>query len=297
MHAARPARLRGRVFLGRDAVAAGLLTRRQLSSRAWRRLYRGVYVDADLPDTHAVAIAGAALLLPGSAAFSGRSAAFLLGAETLVDDGMPVEVTVPEGDRFGPVTGLRIRRCPLRPSSVRTAGRYRCTTPLRTALDIARSEALPHSVVALDVLLGRGLLTSAELDEAVTALPTGRGCRRARRAASLADERAESPPESVLRVLLRTAGLAPVPQFVVRDADGRFLARVDLAFVAERVAVEYDGAWHGQPGQLARDRKRLNGLVAAGWRVVHVTAADLHRPERILATIRAVLAERGVRHV
>ena len=239
MHPARPTPLRGRVFRGRDAVAAGLLTRRQLSSRAWRRLYRGVYADAGLPHDHAVALAGAALLVPSSAAFSGRSAAFLLGAETLVDDGMPVEVTVPEGDRFGPVTGLRIRRSPLPPSSVRTAGRYRCTTPLRTALDIARSE---------------------------------------------------------LRVLLRLAGLTPVPQFVVRDADGRFLARVDLAFVAERVAVEYDGAWHGQPGQLARDRRRSNGLVAAGWRVVHVTAADMHRPDTILVTIRAVLAERGDRH-
>ncbi|MGY2129140.1 endonuclease domain-containing protein [Blastococcus sp. SYSU DS0617] len=101
----------------------------------------------------------------------------------------------------------------------------------------------------------------------------------------------------MLRVLLRGEGLAPVPQFVVRDADDRFVARVDLAFPAQRVAVEYDGARHGRPGQPAHDRRRLNALVAAGWRVVHLTAADLHDPDGAIASVRAVLRERGLRHL
>lgn len=29
---------------------------------------------------------------------------------------------------------------------------------------------------------------------------------------------------------------------------GLFVARVDLALVAERVAIEYGGAWHWEPG-------------------------------------------------
>ena len=117
---------------------------------------------------------------------------------------------------------------------------------------------------------------------------------RARRAVGLADERAESPPESVLRVVLRCAGLAPVPQYVVRDAEGRFVARVDLAFPDVRIAVEYDGAWHGRPGELARDRRRHNALVAAGWTVVHITAADMHAPDRVVASVTALLRERGL---
>ena len=294
MPASRPPTLRGRVFRGRDAVAAGLLTKRQLSSRAWRPVFRGVYADVELPVTHELAIAGASLLVPDSAVFSGRSAACLLGAGGLVDAATPVEVTVPEADRFGPVAGLRIRRAVVPESDVRTVRRYSCTTPVRTAVDIARHEGLPDSVVALDVLLGRGLVHPTRLAEAVAALPTGRGCRRARRAAALADGRAESPPETVVRVLLRAAGLVPVPQFVVRDAAGRFVARVDLAFPSQRVAVEYDGAWHGRPGQLARDRRRLNALVAVGWRVVHLTAADLHDTDGVLAAVGAALAERGV---
>ena len=60
------------------------------------------------------------------------------------------------------------------------------------------------------------------------------------------------------------------------------------------MAVEYDGAWHGRPGQLAGDRRRLDALVAAGWRVVHLTAADLHDPAGVLAAVTAALAELGV---
>jgi very-short-patch-repair endonuclease len=289
---ARPTALRGRVFRGHDAVARGLLTRTQLTSTAWRRLFRGVYADATLPDTHGVAIAGAALIIPPSAVFSGRSAAYLLGAETLAEPTMPVDVIVPEADRFGPVAGIQVRRTSLPDSDIRGLRQYSCTTPMRTALDIARLEGLPESVVALDVLLGRGLISKERLRAAAEALQPCRGRTRGRRAVDLADERAESPQESRLRVLLQTAGLTPVPQHVVLDAAGRFVARVDLAFPEHRIAIEYDGAWHGEAGQLTRDRRRLNKLVAAGWTVLHLTAADLHDPSGVLSKVLALLADR-----
>jgi very-short-patch-repair endonuclease len=65
---------------------------------------------------------------------------------------------------------------------------------------------------------------------------------------------------------------------------------VDLAFPEHRVAIEYDGAWHGEAGQLARDRRRLNALVQAGWRVLHLTAADLRDPAALVAAVRCLLA-------
>ena len=293
---ARPPALRGRVFRGSHAVAARLLTRTQLTSTAWRRLFRDVYADAALPHTHETAVAGASLIVPRSAVFAGRSAAYLLGAETLAEASTPVEVIVPETDRFGPVIGLRIRRTPLPEHDVRSVGRVLCTRPVRTALDLARFEDLMESVPALDVLLARGLVRPEHLSDAAATLPRGRGTSRARRAVALADGRAESPPESRLRLLLRLAGLMPQPQYVVRDADGRPVARVDLAFPEHRVAVEYDGAWHGRPGQLAHDRRRLNALVAAGWTVLHVTAADMHEPAALLQRVCTLLAarDRGV---
>ena len=62
---------------------------------------------------------------------------------------------------------------------------------------------------------------------------------------------------------------------------------MDFAWPGRRLALEYDGLWHAEPGQFARDRQRLNRLSAAGWRVVFVTAADLVRPVELVARLRA----------
>jgi very-short-patch-repair endonuclease len=89
--------------------------------------------------------------------------------------------------------------------------------------------------------------------------------------------------------------MPPVPQYRVVDGDGRFLARVDLGYPAHRVAVEYDGAWHADTDQLRRDRRRLNRLVAAGWAVLHLTAADLREPEALVDRVRRLLADHEIR--
>jgi hypothetical protein len=277
------------VFRKRDVVDAGLLTPGALRSSAWRRLYRGVYADADLPDCFGLRVRGAGLLIPPSAAFSGRTAAYLHGAIALVGPRTAVEVSLPTGVRFGPVAGLHVRRVALPPDDVATVNRRRLTSPVRTALDIARWEPLPEAVAALDVLLARAIVGKDELTGTAESYD-GRGCRRVRRAVGLADPRAESPPESRLRVLLALAGLPAIPQFPVRDRDGRFVARVDLAYPEHRIAVEYDGAWHGAPGQLGKDRRRQNLLTAAGWRIVFVTAADMHDLEALVTQLRALLA-------
>jgi hypothetical protein len=164
----------GRVCLGRDVVAAGLLTPDALRSRTWRRLYRGVCADADLPDSFAVRMSGARLLVPPGAVSSGRTAAHLHGAADLVDARTPVEVSVPTGVRFGPVAGLRVRRVRLPTSDVTQVRGRPCTTPLRTALDIARTEPLLEGVVARDVLLARGVVDHPALRSAVRAQPTPR---------------------------------------------------------------------------------------------------------------------------
>lgn len=283
----RPPALRGRVFRGADAVAAGLLTRDQLRSSAWRPVLRGVWVDAATPPAPEHRLQAVRLLAPPSAAFAGRTAAWLHGVLTAWEDADVVEVAVPVPDRWGPVRGVRIRHVALGPAETTVRQGYRVTTALRTAADVARSGPPARTVPVLDPLLAR---TGLDATAVYRAVGRGRGCIAARDAVVWADRRAESPQESRLRLLCRAAGLAPVSQFVVRDARGGFVGRVDLAFPEQRVAVEYDGAWHGEPGQFARDRRRLNALQACGWRVLHVTAADLHHPEALLARLRALLA-------
>jgi hypothetical protein len=60
--------------------------------------------------------------------------------------------------------------------------------------------------------------------------------------------------------------------FAVRH-EGRVVARVDFGYPEQKLAIEYDGAWHGERDQFTKDRARLNRLLAAGWRVLFVTAA------------------------
>jgi len=251
-------------------------------------LFRDVYVNSADPVDHRLRIEAAALLLPRCAVIGGRSALCLTGMNEVVEHDRLVEVVVPPGAHFGPVRGMRIRTAALPAHEVIRAPIPR-TTPMRTCLDIAREPDLLEAVVALDIALARGRVTAESLVEAAHRLVAIPGSHRARLATGLADGRAESPQESRLRVTLALAGLSPVPQYEVRDANGRFVARVDLAFVAERLAVEYEGSWHWEPGQLRRDRQRLDRLTAAGWRVVHVTAQDLRDPSPLVARIRALL--------
>lgn len=104
-----------------------------------------------------------------------------------------------------------------------------------------------------------------------------------------------SPLERRLLRLLRSAGLAAgaVAQHEIRDR-GRLVAIADVAFPALKLALEADGyRWHAGRARWEHDLARRNRLVALGWTVLHVTAADLdQRREETVRTI-ARLTARG----
>jgi hypothetical protein len=171
-------------------------------------------------------------------------------------------------------------------------GRWPCSPPEEAAADAVRHLPLDDGVVLVDRLAHSGITTLAAVRNAAARLPSCRGSARARTAVSLADGRAESPQETRLRLLLLRAGLpAPVAQHRVFDDVG-FVARVDFAYVDLKIAIEYDGLWHGERTAFLADRRRLNRLTAAGWVVVHVTAEDIGSPERLAACIAAARARR-----
>ena len=68
-------------FLGSHAVAAGVLTTKQLRGPLVRRVFRGVYVTAGTPVDHLVRAEAAGLLVPADGALSGPSAAAVLRSE------------------------------------------------------------------------------------------------------------------------------------------------------------------------------------------------------------------------
>lgn len=290
----RPIPLRGTVFRGSEAVRAGLLSRHQLNSSAWRRLFPDVYTCSGLEVTHELRVrAVTTVLVPGAVA-SGRSAATIWGVE-LASPEHDVECTVPRTTGAGSVLGVRLNRLRLPAEDVTGRRGVPVTSALRTALDLARIRPLDEAVVALDQFLRPGFVFLDEVRSAAE-LVAGRDCRNMREATSLADGLAESPQETRLRLLLHRSQLpAPVAQYRVCDGD-RFLARVDFAWPALKVALEYEGAWHGEAQHVGRDRQRLNRLADAGWTVLFVTAAEMHRPDLLLARIARLLASRSAAH-
>ena len=265
-----------------------MLTAAQLRGPGVRRLLQDIYVPAGILDTHELRCEAAALVLHPEAVITGRSAA-TLGGVRLARARDPVELVVPESVRVFRRAGLDIRRTELRADERQPWGRIGLATPLRMGLDLLLDRSLPNAVADLDAVLSAGLVDRVELRR-MLAVRHDRGIVAARRAEELADPQAESPPESRMRVWLVLDGLRPVPQYWIEDSRGR-LARADLAFPEQQVAVEYDGSWReGELWALNRDRDRLNRVQAAGWEIVFVTAPLLADPPRMVATVRAALA-------
>lgn len=278
----RPAALRHQVFRARDAIAAGHVTYRQLrSNHQWRPVIRGIYADSSLPFDHLTKIKAAKLLMPSFAVITGASAACLLGVEA-ASGSSPVDIFIPADRQFGPVRGLRIGVGTLRAGDrAIAADGTLITCAAVTAWELARRDPFDLSVPIIDALLHRRLLSHEDLRRLFRQRAGYRGAGRVGTTIGLTDGRAESPMESLVRIRLTLAGFPPpIPQVEIRVGT-RFIARVDLAWPDLRIAIEYDGAWHGAPGQLNRDRRRLNGLAAAGWTVYHITAADLHAWQRV----------------
>jgi hypothetical protein len=167
----------------------------------------------------------------------------------------------------------------------------------RRHYELATQPVLADAVVWLDAL-GRARNLSSEQLRAHCAIHQGRqGWRQAARALDLCDPRSESPAESRVRLHLALAGLPPpIPQFTVLH-DGEFMARIDLAWPACKFALEYDGQWHADPGQLGRDRRRIRTLNALGWYVYPVTSADLHHLDALARRVRDLLARRCQGHL
>ncbi len=277
------------VFVGSHAVAAGLLSVRQLRGPHVARVLQGVYRPAWVPLTHRLKCQAACLVLPDAAVVTGASAATVLGVPLAAADD-DVVVAVPYGAEVPRYRGIRPRRLRDHRPAGRLLDGVRLAHARRIAFDAAAGRRLPEATAALDALVRHGIV---DLDDLRTWLE---GCHdnhvvTLREAAAMADPRAESQPESVTRVHLQRAGFDVVPQFRVRSGS-EVVARVDLALPELKIAIEYDGRWHESGTQRALDNHRVAKLRAAGWIVIIVTAELLRDPRALVAAVAAAVAER-----
>jgi very-short-patch-repair endonuclease len=221
---------------------------------------------------------------------------WLLGGDVLPSGAPALEVVVPRGAVVPERAGLRARTAdvPADDHVLVEPGGIPALRPGRAVADLLRLLSLREAVVVADAVLHAELCSHDQLADELVRHARLRGVRQARQALELSDARAESPPESRLRLDLVRAGLSPVPQHVVLDAFGRFVARVDLAFPSRKIAIEYDGrAVHEREDVFVRDRQRQNALLALGWLVLRYTYSDLAwGSARVVDEVRVALARR-----
>lgn len=272
----------------------------------WQVIWPAVWTDAGHePDHEQRAWAARTAGGPGAVA-CGRTAARVHGM-VLIDDRDPAtgaaehlvdDVSAPVARP--PVTsGARrlLRHGRRAPDVVELPSGLLVTSPLQTVADCARLLTQDALVCLLDDLLHREVLTASELKGLVEQRRWESGAPALRRALALTDARAESPAETLARLLLLPVLPGLVPQHRLLDARGWLLARFDLGDPLLRLAVEADGRTHRGERSAARDQRRDRRSDWLGWRTERCTWWDLRRGQQVLrARALHAAAEQTRRH-
>jgi hypothetical protein len=280
-----------RPFRGGAALDAGLLTAREL-----RRFYCPVY-----PGVYALRGAQLSALQRARAAWlwsrrrgvvAGLSAQAVLGAKWVEPDS-PAEL-IYRNQRTPPL--IVVHADTLAPGETQTIAGMTVTTPARTAFDIGRRLPLIDGVQRLDALMNATLVEIADIEAVATLHPGVRGLVNLRRTLAFVDGGAESPYESLTRLVLMQAGFPhPQTQIPVYDEDGQLFARIDMGWPQWLVGVDFDGAHHWtNPKQRTWDVERYAKLSELGWADIRLTSGMLHNNRIVfLQRAAAALASRG----
>jgi very-short-patch-repair endonuclease len=279
-------------FTRAQAVAAGI-TDAMLRGQGYRRLFRGVHIRSDVTLWPTVYAEAALLLHPATAFVSHHSAAEAYRLP--VPDQHETHISVLEKADRRRRDGIR-HHIAAADAEVTVHNGLRVSAPAQLFVEMGRWLNLVDLVVLGDAMVRRGLVSSDGL-RATCATSTARGATKAARAAAYVRDGVDSPMESRLRMLLVLAGL-PEPEVDLRflRRDGSVMLRLDLAYRAHKIGVEYDGRQHRDDlDQWDRDLDRGDWFDEAGWKVVKVVSRGVYRrPDQTIERVRRALAERGV---
>ncbi|MGH3585062.1 MAG: endonuclease domain-containing protein [Pseudonocardia sp.] len=195
-----------------------------------------------------------------------------------------IELTLPRAAHRQPRRGVHLRRCDLPPKDVVEMRGIRVAAAELAALEAAL--VVPRGSVFLDRALQRHVQFPAVYRCYCRYL--GRhGAPTLYRMLAAAADRADSAAERLLIRLLRGAGIGG---WVLGHPFAGY--RIDLAFPAEKVAVEVDGwAWHVDAERFRSDRRKGNALTPGGWDLLRFPWHALDgQPGECLAEITETLA-------
>jgi hypothetical protein len=281
----------GGVWTAAQASACGL-SRAEIAGRVadgrWQALRRGVYADAGVAPS-AQMRAWAAVLAAGGAGrawATGRTRLRLAGLPLIDDDDPATDAHDRAHDDV--LVRRRLRdRATLHPTRSKTAshdlGRWNgcpAVSLRRAFVDAAAVLTFEALVCALDAALHRELLTIgrlATLTAERSGMPHGATLGRA---VAAADGRAETPIETLGRLVLLPVLPGLVPQVEIRER-GVVLARLDLGDERLRIAIEGDGR-STHTGMAADDRRRDRRIGAHGWHTERYTWFEVRRQQKAM---------------
>jgi len=240
------------------------------------RLGRSVYRFPGVPVTEWDECIAAALAAGPGAVLSHSSAALIHRFEYGAKGGVDSQAELTVFRRQHKVSGAFVHRValPLRPEDEVSRFGVKVTSPARTLVDLVGR--LGPALTAK--LLDEGLVKRRWSVKAVESALLRRPCNLAGRrhlVTLLADRGESSTADSMLEVRAFRA-LRLLPRFEVHhvvEVDGRIYV-LDAAWPAQRVAAEVDGRAHRVTSREAfdRDRRKINALGAAGWKLAHLTS-------------------------
>jgi hypothetical protein len=259
-----PEALNGQPFETSFASAVGLSWKTLQGSR-FRRVTHGVYVATATPDSARLRVRGVMLALPPGTMVTGVTGLQLLGIDMGPELPMTFATTHPRQIRRRDVRVMRLKELPPHRDGIASA--EHCW------LVAASTMNLLDLVTAGDWLLRRRRTTLVRLRAAVQTY-SGRGVVAARAAITLVRERVDSPRETWLRLCLVLAGL-PTPEcnLIIGDDQGP-MGRVDLAYLAYKLIIEYEGDQHRTDRhQWNADIDRHEDFAHDKWTLIRITSA------------------------
>lgn len=278
-------------------------------SRTLKRIRRGAYVDRLLwdslspADRHRVLSRAVLLTAHPSTVLTHVSAAIEHGASVWNIPLDHVHTTRTDG-----IAGRHHRdwiqhRGVLPEEQIAEVNGVRVSTGARCAVEVTTIAPLEPSLVTVNDLLHLASMTRDEFTALAHDARYWPNSLVTDLVVHMCDGRLESVAETRTDVLCWAQRLPrPTPQVGVKDADGREFARVDFAWLAHGVFLEFDGrikyAKYRRNGEtleqyLLREKKREERICQlTGWVCIRITWEQLAQPEATAARIRRLLDSR-----
>lgn len=299
------------VFLRREALAMGYDDRavtKLHATGAWIRVRHGAYTFADLWNkadlTERYRIRSRAVLRThgARAVLSHTSAVLEHPVHHWGLDLTRTHITRTDGSPGRSSGDVHQHVGLLRPTEVTKNGHASATGLARALVETTSINTTEAGLIVVESALHQRLVTMKDLEAHRRLRANCAGARRTDLVLRLAGSSSESVAETRTKHLLWRSGVpAPVQQYAIHDATGRFVAVVDFAWPELGVVLEFDGKLkyerYLKPGEspgdaVFREKVREDRLRAAGWRVVRITWKDLSDPERVAGLVLAALAPR-----